>query len=65
MLSSQNGTLELSYRDHQGRLEAGTFRAHYDDVNLAEPPKKELAEVVAGKHRGVRGTVQVSDTHCS
>lgn len=55
---AQNGVLELSRRDHSGQVDRTTFRAHYEDLTLAEPPKKELAEVVCGKHRGTKGVVQ-------
>lgn len=50
--------VELSLR-RNGFVDKASFRVHYDDVMLAEPPKKEVAIVLSGKYKGKTGTVKV------
>lgn len=56
----QNGIVEVSFRDRFGNVDRSTLRLHYEDLVLAEPPKKELAMVLSGKYKGVTGIVRVS-----
>lgn len=55
----QNGEVQLSLRDKNGGL-LGGFRLHYSDLDLAPPPKRERAMVLAGKDKGKTGVVNVS-----
>ncbi len=50
--------LEVSARDRHGGVERTTFRVHYDELALAEPPKKECAVVLCGKYKGTVGVVR-------